>query len=150
MPGSVPGRASILVAAESGTSVDLAVCDLDRDVAKIVQRKLLEHFGHSTLTAGAVAEAAVQEFVEFWCEADFAGSMAPEWVAAAMDVQRMLRERYGRAGLSAGVAAEVAVQESVEDSCAWGSSRLVKAYQGLPRFAKGCASSAPNPSDPIL
>ena len=53
----------------------------------------------------------MQDSVEFWCVADFAVSMAPEWAAAALEVQRVLRECHGLAGLSAGAAAEVAVQE---------------------------------------
>ena len=38
----------------------------------------------------------MQDFLDFWCEADFSKFMSPEQAAAALDVQRKLREWQGR------------------------------------------------------
>ena len=51
---------------------------------------------HDFAAAGAVEEAEVQGFLDFWCEADFSKFMSPEQAAAALDVQRKLREWQGR------------------------------------------------------
>ena len=83
------------------------------DMAEAVQRQLQEHFGHSTSTAVAEEKAAIQDFMEFWCEADLAASLAPEWAAAALGVQRLLRERCGLAGSSAGITKEIGARSRV-------------------------------------
>ncbi len=68
------------------------------DVAESVQKQLQEHLGHSTWTAGIVEEPEVQDFLDFWCEADFSMFMSSERAVAALDVQRKLRECQGRTG----------------------------------------------------
>ena len=71
------------------------------EVAGFVRRQLQGHFGASFAWGGSEAEAAVQDFVEFWCEADFSATLDPEKVAAAVAVQHLLRARRVKPCLSA-------------------------------------------------
>ena len=100
-----------------------------QDGAEFVQKQLQDHLGHSTWKAGIVEEAEVQDFLDFWCEADFSMFMSPERAVAALDVQRKLRECQGRTG---DAVSEVATSVGSEGSCSSRSSSGSSSRRLLP------------------
>jgi hypothetical protein len=90
--------------------------------AEPVQSQVEELLGYFTSAPGALADAEVQAFMHFWCEADFAKYMSPEQAAVALEVQRVLRVGQGRSG---GAVGEVSISGVSAGSCSGRSDGAV-------------------------
>jgi hypothetical protein len=152
-------ESSMGLAAFGGLKTLLVECDSGsaslHAAAESVQNQVEELLGYFTSASGALAEAEVQAFMDFWCEADFAKFMSPERAAVALKVQRVLREgqdRFGGAvgevsasggsagscsGRSGGAVSEVATSVGSEDSCSSRNSSGSSSRRPLPPRSPG-------------